>query len=408
MRNILYVLPFVAMTFLCWGNYGPIMHEGQHAMGNSSLRPFVCVGLAYFLIAVVIPVVWLSVKGEKGNWTAGGLFWSLTAGVVTCVGALGIIMAFKFRGKPVYVMPLVFGAAPVVNTIVTMFMTKTYRDAKWIFYAGVLTVAAGGAGVLFFKPQAEKHTAGNADQAQSVSSFTYSELDNGMLKVTVQDRSSPGLPDKGLTADNEAELIRLLEDEKNADLRAAYKNFQKTRGQTGSEWLLMLASIATTGLCWGSYGPMLHRGQMKMGGSRLRPFICVGIAYFAVAVIVPTLLITSGQEPVGEFTFVGSLWSLGAGAAGALGSLGIILAFNMGGKPIFVMPLVFGGAPVVNTLTSVIKEGTFGQIEPPFYAMLGLVILGAATVLIFAPKPSHAPPKKEEPEPSEAEKAPAI
>ena len=35
---------------------------------------------------------------------------------------------------------------------------------------------------------------------------------------------------------------------------------------------------------------------------------------------------------------------------GAIGALGIILAFNFGGKPVYVMPLVFGGAPVITTL----------------------------------------------------------
>ena len=75
------------------------------------------------------------------------------------------------------------------------------------------------------------------------------------------------------------------------------------------------------------------------------------LAYFLIAVIVPTLLLLRWEEP-GEFTFGGSLWSLAGGAAGALGALGIIMAFNFGGKPIFVMPLVFGGAPVINTFVS--------------------------------------------------------
>ncbi len=42
MRNLFSVLPFVALTFFCWGMYGPILHEGQYAMGAdgvpSSLR----------------------------------------------------------------------------------------------------------------------------------------------------------------------------------------------------------------------------------------------------------------------------------------------------------------------------------------------------------------------------------
>ena len=50
---------------------------------------------------------------------------------------------------------------------------------------------------------------------------------------------------------------------------------------------LIPLSIALAALCWGSYGPILHKGQMKMAGSRLRPFLCVGLAYFVIAVLLP-------------------------------------------------------------------------------------------------------------------------
>ena len=76
------------------------------------------------------------------------------------------------------------------------------------------------------------------------------------------------------------------------------------------------------------------------------PFLCVGLAYFVIAVIVPLGALATWTEQ-GSWTFTGVVWSLAAGAAGAIGALGIILAFNFGGKPIYVMPLVFGGAPVV-------------------------------------------------------------
>ena len=105
-------------------------------------------------------------------------------------------------------------------------------------------------------------------------------------------------------------------------------------------------------------------------------------------------------------TFSGVLWSLIAGGAGAVGALGIIMAFNFGGKPIYVMPLVFGGAPVVNTFTTIVDKKLYGQIHPIFYSGLILVAVGAVIVLLFAPK--GAPPKKvkEEPPPEPEEPAP--
>ena len=149
----------------------------------------------------------------------------------------------------------------------------------------------------------------------------------------------------------------------------------------------LLLSIATTIICWGAYGPVLHNGQAAMQHSRLRPLLCVGLAYFAIAVVVPNMLLaTPGFAEQSSYNFWGTTWSLAAGAAGAVGALGIIMAFNFGGKPVYVMPLVFGGAPVVNTFATVIKNGQISDLDPFFLAGLILVIVGAALVLIFAPK----------------------
>jgi hypothetical protein len=155
---------------------------------------------------------------------------------------------------------------------------------------------------------------------------------------------------------------------------------------------MILLAIALTALTWGSYGPMLHKGQMKMEGSRLRPFLCVGGAYFAIAVLAPVSMLGTFIEP-GGWTARGITWALAGGAAGAIGALGIIMAFNSGGKPIYVMPLVFGGAPVVNTLTTLLTEGNWQAVGPLFFASLLLVIAGAVAVLVFAPRGGHAPLK---------------
>jgi hypothetical protein len=346
----LMALPFIAMTFLSWGLYGPLLHQGQHGMGDgvrpSSLRPFICVGISYFLIAVVVPLAMLWAKGEKGKWTIQGAFWSFAAGCAGAFGALGITLAFKFRGSPLFVMPLVFGLAPVMNTFVTMWMMKSLRQASAIFFAGVLMVAVGAAGVMFFKPSAKPHA------AEAVAVQTQAE---GQTEVAATPSDVPLFPLAGL--------------------------------------VMVPLSIALTGVCWGSYGAVLHKGQMKMGGSRLRPFLCVGLAYFVIAVLVPLPLLEVFREP-GGWEFWGTVWSLAGGAAGALGALGIVLAFNYGGKPIYVMPLVFGGAPVVNTLTTTLAEGTLGQISVMFFLSTALVIAGAVTVLVFAPRPGQPSAKK--------------
>jgi gas vesicle protein len=345
------------------------LHEGQAALGDgfrpSSLRPFICVGLAYFVIAVIVPIVVLKTRGEKGSWTTSGTIWSFTAGLVTAIGALGIILAFKFRGSPIYVMPLVFGCAPVVNTFVTMAMSRTFKEAGPIFYAGVIVAATGAAGVMFFKPTTSKVTV-----VEKADTITVTRNDHGHSEEWTVQRGD----------------LQLEANKKVAGL------YHRWKPLSFRELLSVFASIGLTAICWGAYGPMLHKGQMKMGGSRMRPFLCVGLAYFLIAVLVPFVLlpIPTFQESYGGWNLVGTLWSLGGGTLGALGALGIILAFNFGGKPLFVMPLVFGIAPLINTFITVAEEGTAAHLDPLFFASLMLAIAGAVTVLIFAPK-GHGP-----------------
>ena len=365
MRNLTFLV-FVVITFCCWGLYGPVLHIGQEVMGGghgelSLLRPFICVGGAYFLIAVLFPIIVLFTRGETGGWTASGFIWSFAAGAIGAIGALGIILAFKFNGRPAYVMPLVFGLAPIVNTFVTMAMARTFRQASMLFYIAILIVAIGAAGVLIFKPKRAAPP-----------------IDNDMIatvdKLKQQIEAKNGTGDEAMDAESQEE----------ATTAALLKSADATPIKGYPIWIAI--SVALTALCWGAYGPVLHRGQMKMAGSRLRPFICVGLAYFAIAVVVPLLLLNTFPDPGGWEHASGMLWSLGAGAVGAVGALGIIYAFNFGGKPILVMPLVFGFAPVINTLVTIVSKNLYGQISQYFYISLALVIFGAVMVLICAPR----------------------
>jgi len=370
MRRLLLILSFVVLTLVSWGLYGPVLHAGQLHLGDgvhpSSLRPFICVGLAYFLIAVVVPLIALRTNEEQGSWTVMGAVWALLGGAVSALGALGVVLAFKFRGSPVYVMPLVFGLAPVVTTFVSMWLGQPLKEASPLFFAGVILVAVGAAGVLSFKPA---HAA--------------------RPPVPASDESGTGAAPaaKPAAAGSQASAMEKL--------------------------VKIPLCIALAALCWGSYGPILHKGQMRMAGSHLRPFLCVGLAYFVMAVLLPLPLLQVFREP-GGFTFSGTAWSLAGGAAGAIGALGIVLAFKFGGKPVYVMPLVFGGAPVVNTFTAVRAEGAHGGLSPLFLASLIVLIVGAAAVLVFAPRQAKAavepkaaePPAPEPPEPAKEEPQP--
>jgi hypothetical protein len=58
------------------------------------------------------------------------------------------------------------------------------------------------------------------------------------------------------------------------------------------------------------------------------------------------------------------------------------------------MPLVFGGAPVINTLASIAMTKNLAPPSPLFYAGLIIVLAGAVTVLVFAPKGGPKPTGK--------------
>ena len=55
---------FALGAVLAWGVYGVALHRGQVQLGNP-YRALLCVGVAYFLIGVLVPLVDLSVAGRS-------------------------------------------------------------------------------------------------------------------------------------------------------------------------------------------------------------------------------------------------------------------------------------------------------------------------------------------------------
>ncbi len=137
-----------------WGAYVPTIHHGQAGFGekNSAIRAFLCVGVAYFLVAVIVPSLLFANKVEPFRFTTKGVSLSTLAGVFGALGALCVIFALKSGGSPLYVAPIVFGLAPLINVFVTMAWTPPSKMPGPLFYAGVIMVAGGVALVLRFKP----------------------------------------------------------------------------------------------------------------------------------------------------------------------------------------------------------------------------------------------------------------
>ena len=143
---------FVAGAILSWGLYGPALHRGQMALGNP-LRALLCVGGAYFLIGVLVPVIALSAQGELRGFSRGGVVAATLGGTLGALGAVCIIWAFRAGGSPLYVMPLVFAGAPIVNVLYSMVQHPPKAAPNPMLYLGFALAAFGGYLVLHFKPQ---------------------------------------------------------------------------------------------------------------------------------------------------------------------------------------------------------------------------------------------------------------
>ncbi|HYV36118.1 MAG TPA: hypothetical protein VE988_10470 [Gemmataceae bacterium] len=173
-------LMYVALAGLAWGTYVPIIFYGGNELGgkpNARLMAVLCVGAAYFAIGVVLPVI-LFMTGVQ-SWPAvnsTGLVFSGLAGVAGAVGAICVIFATKAaveagnalepaspNAYKVYIAPLIFGLAPVINVVVSMlwhpekgepfhFGLKMPHPLLWV---GIILVGAGAALVLYSKEVAE-------------------------------------------------------------------------------------------------------------------------------------------------------------------------------------------------------------------------------------------------------------
>jgi hypothetical protein len=175
-----------------------------------------------------------------------------------------------------------------------------------------------------------------------------------------------------------------------------------------STWLSY--ALATV-FFWGVYGVLLHMGRGFMPGgtgtptpetanAALKAFLFVGLAYFVVAVVGPMIVLKSRGSDW-SFTAAGMNWSFIAGVAGAMGALFLVLALGAAAAPAIkggggfgaaaaaaVMPIVFAGAPIVNTITAMLKhppEGGLKSLPLPFILGCVLAASGAFLVAKFAP-----------------------
>jgi hypothetical protein len=176
------------------------------------------------------------------------------------------------------------------------------------------------------------------------------------------------------------------------------------------------------GLSWGTYVPLIFYGGTELGGkpaSRIMAILCVGVAYFVIAVLFPLYLFLSGKEEWPDLKTTGLVFSALAGVAGAVGALCVVFASKAAVDAaraaelppatyrLYIAPLIFGLAPVINTLVSLVWHPKPGQPfhfafegAPGWKLIAGIVLVGAGAFLVLFAKEESESAKGAAPKPA--------
>jgi hypothetical protein len=159
-------------------------------------------------------------------------------------------------------------------------------------------------------------------------------------------------------------------------------------------WVPIAFAMATA-LFWGTYGPAL--GKSRGDWSPFKPYMFIGVAYLVWGVV-------GGLVAMGvfgdSFSFSGNQypaakWGFLAGSLGAFGALcltaAVMNAKGFGG-PALVMPIVFGGATMVNAVTELVLMKDRPAINPLLWLGMLLVVAGIVIVRLYTPV-AHGGPR---------------
>ncbi len=168
--------------------------------------------------------------------------------------------------------------------------------------------------------------------------------------------------------------------------------------------------VILAGLAWGTYVPIIFYGGTELTtrpgtiGGRLASILCVGVAYFVLAVVIPLVLMSLREDAQPEWKSNGLVFSGLAGIAGAVGAICVIFAskaavdaakiegVNPATYRVYIAPLIFALAPAINTLLSLVwhpKAGDpwhFGFEVPGWKLPVGILLVAVGTFLVLKSK----------------------
>ena len=144
---------------MTWGAYVPCMHAAGKLL-KSPARSYLMVCVAYAVVGVCT-FIWMKVKGiDPFVVHAKGSPVAFLGGVFGALGALGIVLAvikaFETQTSPLPIAPLVFCGAPILATLIGLFLERSKIDwttLDWRFGLGIVLTACGTTLIMFYAPK---------------------------------------------------------------------------------------------------------------------------------------------------------------------------------------------------------------------------------------------------------------
>ncbi len=143
------------------------------------------------------------------------------------------------------------------------------------------------------------------------------------------------------------------------------------------------------------YGPTLaHARSPQREWGPFKPYVFIGVAYLLIAVVggmaMMKMVFHDNFDYTGKY-FPAMKWGFLAGCLGALGALGLTYSLTKaGGKPSYVMPIVFGGAVTVNAIAAYFSLAPGEKTSPWMWIGMLLVAIGICLTAGHTPH-GHAP-----------------